>query len=96
MALGDEYRASINHDLSEGALHINLISSSRNDFETHWIQVNPLAVRMIYSALNNIGTYCIRYAVTLYLAGNGNYQLVMSHLVVSGKNLLLHFVARCR
>ena len=40
---------------------------------------------MIDSALNNIGTYGVRYAVTLNLVGNGNYQLVMSHPVVSGK-----------
>ena len=47
--------------------------------------MNPLAVRMIDSALNNIGTYGVRYTVTLNLAGSGNYQLVMSHPVVSGK-----------
>jgi hypothetical protein len=34
---------------------------------------------MIDSALNNIGTYGVRYSVTLNLVGNGSYQLVMSH-----------------
>ena len=85
VALGDEYRASISHDLSQGALHVPLTSTSRHHFGTREIQVNPLAVRMIDSALNNIGTYGVRYAVTLNLVGNGNYQLVMSHPVVSGK-----------
>ena len=85
VALGDEYRASISHDLSQGALHVPLTSTSRHHFGTRDIQVNPLAVRMIDSALNNIGTYGVRYAVTLNLVGNGNYQLVMSHPVVSGK-----------
>ena len=85
VALGDEYRASINHDLTQGALHVPLTSTSRHHFGTRDIQVNPLAVRMIDSALNNIGTYGVRYAVTLNLVGNGNYQLVMSHPVVSGK-----------
>jgi hypothetical protein len=40
---------------------------------------------MIDSALNNICTYGVRYSITLNLAGSGNYQLVMSHPVVSGK-----------
>ncbi|MBE67659.1 MAG: hypothetical protein CL864_04265 [Cyanobium sp. SAT1300] len=85
VALGDQYRASINHDLTQGALHIPLTSTSRHHFGTRDIQVNPLAVRMIDSALNNIGTYGVRYTVTMNLSGNGNYQLVMSHPVVSGK-----------
>ena len=85
VALGDEYRASVNYDLSQGALHVPLTSTSRHHFGTQEIQVNPLAVRMIDSALNNIGNYGVRYTVTLNLAGSGNYQLVMSHPVVSGK-----------
>ncbi len=91
VALGDEYRASINHDLSQGALHVPLTSTSRHHFGTQDIQVNPLAVRMIDSALNNIGTYGVRYMVTLNLAGTGNYQLVMSHPVVSGKKTFTAF-----
>ena len=91
VALGDEYRASINHDLSQGALHVPLTSTSRHHFGTQDIQVNPLAVRMIDSALNNIGTYGVRYSVTLNLAGRGNYQLVMSHPVVSGKKAFTAF-----
>jgi hypothetical protein len=91
VALGDEYRASINHDLSQGALHVPLTSTSRHHFGTQDIQVNPLAVRMIDSALNNIGTYGVRYSVTLNLAGSGNYKLVMSHPVVSGKKAFTAF-----
>ena len=85
VALGDEYKASINHDLSQSALHIPLTSTRKHHFGTRDIQVNQLSTRMIDSALNNIGTYGVRYAVTLNLVGNGNYQLVMSHPVVSGK-----------
>ena len=91
VALGDEYRASINHNLSQGALHVPLTSTSRHHFGTQDIQVNPLAVRMIDSALNNIGTYGVRYSVTLNLIGSGNYKLVMSHPVVSGKKAFTAF-----
>ena len=54
-------------------------------FGTREIQVYSLAVRMIDSAINNICTYGVRYAITFNLVGNGNYQLVMSHPVVSDK-----------
>ena len=85
VALGNENHASISHDLSKGALHVQRTSTSRHHFGTREIQVNPLAVRMIDSAINNIGTYGVRYAITFNLVGNGNYQLVMSHPVVSDK-----------
>ena len=85
VALGDEYRAAIHHDLAQGSLHVPLTSTARHHFGTRDIQVNPLAIRMIDSALNNIGTYGVRYTITLNLSGNGDYQLVMSHPVVSGK-----------
>ena len=91
VALGDEYRASVNYDLSQGELHVPLTSTSRHHFGTQEIQVNPLAVRMIDSALKIIGTYGVRYTVTLNLAGSGNYQLVMSHPVASGKRAFTAF-----
>ena len=91
VALGDEYRASVNYDLSQGALHVPLTSTSRHHFGTQDIQVNPLAVRMIDSALDNIGTYGVRYSITLNLIGSGNYKLVMSHPVVSGKKAFTAF-----
>ena len=39
----------------------------------------------IRDSLNNVGTYGVRYDVTLNLKGQGVHQLVMSHPVVSGK-----------
>ena len=85
VALGDRYRANIRHDLRQGPLHVPLTSTSRHHFGTRDIQVNQLATRMIDSALNNVGTYGVRYDVTLNLTGSGPHQLVMSHPVVSGK-----------
>ena len=97
MALGDEYRASVIHDLSKGVLHFPLTSSSRYHFELRDVQVSPLVVCMINSYINNISIYGFRFIVILDLLENGNYQLVLSCPVVSSKkNLLLHFVARCR
>ena len=40
---------------------------------------------MVDSSVNNVGTYGVRYDVTLNLSGRGRHQLVMSHPVVSGK-----------
>ena len=85
MALGDEYHASVSHDLSKGVLHVSLTSSSRHHFEIRDIQVSPQVVRMINSYINNISIYGVRFIVTLDLLGNGNYQLVLSYPVVSGK-----------
>ena len=91
VALGDSYRASIHHDLRQGPLHVPLTSTQRHNFGTRDVQVNPLATRMIDSALNNIGTYGVRYDVTLNLSGSGPHQLVMSHPVVSGKKTFTAF-----
>ena len=85
VALGDEYKASIKHDLSQGALHIPLTSTRRHHFGTSDIQVNQLSTRMIDSALNNIGTYGVRFDVELNLSGVGTHELVLSHPVASGR-----------
>ena len=85
VALGDEYKASINHDLSQGALHIPLTSTRKHNFGTRDIQVNQLSTRMIDSALNNVGTYGVRFDVELNLTGVGAHELVLSHPVASGR-----------
>ena len=91
VALGDHYRASIQHDLNQGPLHVPLTSTRRHHFGTRDIQVNPLATRMIDSAVNNIGTYGVRYDIDLNLQGQGDHHLVMSHPVVSGKKQFTAF-----
>ena len=85
VALGDEYKASINHDLSQGPLHIPLTSTRKHHFGTRDIQVNQLSTRMIDSALNNVGTYGVRFDVELNLSGTGPHELVLSHPVASGR-----------
>jgi len=85
VALGDEYKASINHDLSQSALHIPLISTRKHHFGTRDIQVNQLSTRMVDSALNNVGTYGVRFDVELNLSGIGAHELVLSHPVASGR-----------
>ena len=91
VALGDTYNANIQHDLRQGPLHVPLTSTSRHNFGTRDVQVNPLSTRMADSALNNVGTYGVRYDVTLNLSGSGAHQLVMSHPVVSGKKQFTAF-----
>lgn len=91
VALGDRYTANLRHDLNQGPLHVPLTSTRRHTFGTQEIQVNPLASRMIDSALNNVGTYGVRFDVTLNLTGQGHHQLVMSHPVVSGKRIFTAF-----
>ncbi len=92
VALGDAYKAEISHDLSQqGPLHVPLTSTQRHHFGTRDIQVNPLTTRMVDSALNNVGTYGVRYDVTLNLSGAGPHQLVLSHPVVSGKKTFTAF-----
>ena len=91
VALGDAYKAEIDHDLSQGSLHVPLTSTKRHHFGTRDIQVNPLTTRMVDSALNNVGTYGVRYDVTLNLSGAGPHQLVLSHPVVSGKKSFTAF-----
>ena len=91
VALGDAYKAEIHHDLSQGSLHVPLTSTKRHHFGTRDVQVNPLTTRMVDSALNNVGTYGVRYDVTLNLSGAGPHQLVLSHPVVSGKKRFTAF-----
>ena len=80
VALGDSYEAQLRHDLTaEGPLHVPLTSTVRHHFGTRDVQVNPLAVRMADSALDNVGTYGVRFDVDLNLYGSGPYELVMSH-----------------
>jgi hypothetical protein len=80
VALGDSYEAQLRHDLNaEGPLHVPLTSTVRHHFGTRDVQVNPLAVRMADSALDNVGTYGVRFDVDFNLYGSGPYELVMSH-----------------
>ena len=91
VALGDRYTAHLKHDLQHGPLHVPLTSTRRNTFGTREVQVNPLASRMVDSALNNVGTYGVRFDVTLNLRGEGAHQLVLSHPVISGKETFTAF-----
>jgi hypothetical protein len=85
VALGDSYRASIQHDLQrQGPLHVPLTSTDRHHFGTGDVQVNPLVSRMIDSSLDNVGTYGVRFDLQLKITGNGPYELVMSHPSPSG------------
>ena len=85
VALGDHYKASIQHDLQQGALHLPLTSTHKHHFGTRDIQINPLSTRMIDSAVNNVGTYGVRFDINLNLIGNGPHDLVLSHPVASGR-----------
>ena len=87
IAIGDTYQATISHDLnSEGALHVPFTSTDRHNFGTKEIQVNSLASRMVDSSLENVGTYGVRYEITLNLTGTGPYELVMSHPTAFGRS----------
>lgn len=85
VALGDVYTASVNHDLSQGALHVPFTSTNRHHFGTNEVQVNQLASRMVDSSLDNVGTYGVRFDVQLNLQGAGPHQLVFSHPTPNGK-----------
>ena len=85
VAIGDEYQASLVHDLSTGSLHVPFTSTNRHTFCTREVQVNPLASRMLDSSLDNVGTYGVRFDVDLNLKGNGPYELVMSHPTANGR-----------
>lgn len=80
VALGDEYHATISHNLdTQGPLHVPFTSTDRHTFGTRDVQVNPLATRMVDSSLDNVGTYGVRFDIDLDLRGSGPYELVMSH-----------------
>ncbi|MFM7315287.1 MAG: DUF3370 family protein [Cyanobium sp.] len=85
VALGDTYTASLQHDLSQGALHVPLTSTHRHNFGTREVQVNALASRMIDSSINNVGTYGVRFDVDLNLLGSGPHALVFSHPTPNGR-----------
>ncbi len=85
VALGDTYQATLNHDFSQGALHVPLTSTNRHNFGTGELQVNQLASRMLDSSLNNVGTYGVRFDVTFNLSGTGPHQLVLSHPTPNGR-----------
>jgi hypothetical protein len=85
VALGDAYGATLSHDLSQTPLHVPLTSTNRTTFGTREVQVNALASRMLDSSLDNVGTYGVRFDVTLNLKGNGPYELVLSHPTAYGK-----------
>ena len=84
VAIGDSYHAQLSYDLGQGPLHVPLTSTERHNFGTREIQVNPLAIRMIDSSLNNVGTYGVRFDIDLDLRGSGSYELVLSHPSPSG------------
>jgi hypothetical protein len=80
VALGDHYQASLNHDLTrQGPLHVPLTSTKRSHFGTGEVQVNALATRVVDSAVDNVGTYGVRFDVDLNLLGQGPHDLVLSH-----------------
>jgi hypothetical protein len=86
IAAGDTYQANLDYDLDQqGPLHVPFTSTHRNEFGTREVQVNPLLSRMLDSSLDNVGTYGVRYEVTLNLKGSGPYELVMSHPVAYGR-----------
>ena len=86
VALGDQYSAVIQHDLDQGPLHVPLTSTSKHHFGTRDIQVNQLSTRMIDSAVNNVGTYGVRFDVEMNLFGDGDHELVLSHPVAAGRS----------
>jgi hypothetical protein len=88
VALGDTYQASLNHDLSQGALHVPLTSTARHSFGTNEVQVNQLVSRMLDSSLDNVGTYGVRFDVELNLKGAGPHQLVLSHPTPNGRSFV--------
>ena len=85
VAIGDTYTASINHDLDATPLHVPLTSTVRHHFGTGDVQVNGLASRTIDSSIDNVGTYGVRFNLTLNLRGQGPYSLVLSHPTPNGR-----------
>ena len=80
VAIGDHYKASLNHDLLRaGPLHVPLTSTRRSHFGTGEVQVNRLASRILDSSVDNVGTYGVRFDIDLNLMGQGGYELVLSH-----------------
>ena len=63
-----------------------MTSTRKHHFGTRDIQVNELSTRMIDSAVNNVGTYGVRFDIDLNLSGEGAHELVLSHPVASGRS----------
>jgi len=79
VALGDTYQASLSHDLErQGSLHVPLTSTVRQSFATGEIQVNRLVAHMLDSALENVGTYGVRFDVDFLIRGSSAYAVVLS------------------
>ena len=91
VAVGDQYEAEIQHDLAQGPFHVPLTSTRKHHFGTRDIQVNQLSTRMVDSAVNNVGTYGVRFDVEMNLSGEGPHQLVLSHPVATGRSQFTAF-----
>lgn len=85
VAIGDTYTANLSHNLETSPLHVPLTSTFRHHFGTGEIQVNPLATRTLDSSLDNVGTYGVRFNLTLNLFGQGPYALTLSHPTPNGR-----------
>ena len=85
VAIGDEYVASVRHDLDQGPLHVPLTSTRKHHFGTRDIQVNQLTTKMVDSAVNNVGTYGVRFDIELNLSGEGPHDLVLSHPIATDR-----------
>lgn len=86
VAIGDTYTATVNHNLDSSPLHVPLTSTFRHHFGTGDVQVNELATRTIDSSVDNVGTYGVRFDLTLQLQGRGPYSLVLSHPTPNGRS----------
>ena len=86
VAIGDTYNANVSHNLDESPLHVPLTSTFRHHFGTGDVQVNALASRTIDSSVDNVGTYGVRFNLTLQLQGQGPYSLVLSHPTPNGRS----------
>ncbi|MFM8526117.1 MAG: DUF3370 family protein [Cyanobacteriota bacterium] len=85
VAIGDTYTATVDHKLDAGPLHVPLTSTFRHHFGTGDVQVNELVTRTIDSSVDNVGTYGVRFDLTLQLQGQGPYSLVLSHPAPNGR-----------
>jgi len=85
VAIGDTYTATLSHNLETSALHVPLTSTPRHHFGTGDVQINGLASRTIDSSIDNVGTYGVRFNLTLNLQGSGPYALVLSHPTPNGR-----------
>ena len=85
VAIGDTYTATLTHNLQTSTLHVPLTSTPRHHFGTGDVQINGLASRTIDSSIDNVGTYGVRFNLTLKLQGSGTHALVLSHPTPNGR-----------